>query len=187
MISKNNKKGAMEMSVGTIVTVVLLMSVLVMGLVLVRSIFTNATNAVDSIDDATMNQINKLWGDKNQKIVMYPASRDIKLKKKDDPAGFAFVVKNDLNVDSEFSYSVAIDEAYDLSNCGDSFTQEMANSYLLNSAGTFSLGPSSKMDFPELVKFNIPDGAPECTLLYKLKIMRESSTYTNPGIFLTIK
>jgi len=34
-----SKRAAMEMSVGTIVTIVLLMTVLILGLVLVRSIF----------------------------------------------------------------------------------------------------------------------------------------------------
>ena len=37
-----DKKAAMEMSVGTIVTIVLLMTVLILGLVLVRTIFSRS-------------------------------------------------------------------------------------------------------------------------------------------------
>ena len=54
MISKN-KHAAMEMSVGTIVTIVLLMAVLVLGLVLVRTIFKNSTESIDSIDEQVKN------------------------------------------------------------------------------------------------------------------------------------
>jgi len=59
LLSKN-KKGAMEMSVGTIVTIVLLMSVLVLGVFLVQKIFQSSTNVVDQVDQQVQNQINQL-------------------------------------------------------------------------------------------------------------------------------
>ena len=43
MITKMNKKAAMEMSVGTIVTIVLLMSVLVLGIFMIQKIFSGST------------------------------------------------------------------------------------------------------------------------------------------------
>jgi len=46
-----NRRAAMEMSVGTIVTIVLLMTVLILGLVLVRTIFSSAKYNVDVIDE----------------------------------------------------------------------------------------------------------------------------------------
>ena len=52
-----NKKAAMEMSVGTIVTIVLLMSVLVLGLVLITNIFSGATSSVKTIDDKVKSEI----------------------------------------------------------------------------------------------------------------------------------
>ena len=55
------KQAAMEMSVGTIVTIVLLMTVLVLGLVLVRTIFTGAIKNIDNVDKAVENQISKLF------------------------------------------------------------------------------------------------------------------------------
>ena len=49
----------MQMSVGTIVTIVLLMTVLILGLVLVRTIFGGAVENIDNIDQAVKNEINK--------------------------------------------------------------------------------------------------------------------------------
>ena len=52
-----NRKAAMEMSVGTIVTIVLLMSVLILGIFLVQKVFRSGSNAIDSVDDEIQNQI----------------------------------------------------------------------------------------------------------------------------------
>ena len=54
---KKNRKAAMEMSVGTIVTIVLLMTVLILGLVLVRTIFTGAIENINGIDQAVKSEL----------------------------------------------------------------------------------------------------------------------------------
>ena len=56
------KKAAMEMSVGTIVTIVLLMSVLILGIFLIKNIFSSAKNAIDLTDEQLNAEINELFG-----------------------------------------------------------------------------------------------------------------------------
>lgn len=58
-----NKIGAMEFTVGTIVTIVLLMSALVLGLILTRTIFVNTTTSVNTINDQVTGEINNLFGE----------------------------------------------------------------------------------------------------------------------------
>jgi hypothetical protein len=65
-----NKKGAMEMTVGTIVTIVLLMSALVLGLILTKTIFTNTTENVNVINDQVKGEINNLFGDEGTGFVI---------------------------------------------------------------------------------------------------------------------
>jgi hypothetical protein len=65
-----NKNAAMEMTVGTIVTIVLLMSALVLGLILTKTIFTNTTASVDSINDQMKSQINDLFGTEGTSFVI---------------------------------------------------------------------------------------------------------------------
>lgn len=57
-----NKKAAMEMSVGTIVTIVLLMSVLILGLVLVRNIMCSGISITDDITESVEGEIKGLFG-----------------------------------------------------------------------------------------------------------------------------
>lgn len=67
---QKNKKAAMELSIGTMVTIVLLVSVLILGLVLVRNIFTTSTESVDDINDKVKNEINNLFVDNNDKVLV---------------------------------------------------------------------------------------------------------------------
>ena len=181
-----NKKGAMEMSVGTIVTVVLLMTVLVLGLVLVKSIFSSSTNAVSQIDDAVQASISDLFSEEGKKLAIYPNNRQVKLKKDDDPRGFAFSVKNVDTEPRDFTYTIGADPNFQFSQkCGSSMTKQKADSWLLTTSGSFSLGPGNPMDMPELVLFEIPDTAPPCTIPYKLNI--DPDNYAGTTIWITIK
>jgi len=67
---KRDKKAAMEMTVGTIVTIVLLMSALVLGLILTRTIFVKTTDNVDSIDNQLKGEIQNLFGSQGKKLVI---------------------------------------------------------------------------------------------------------------------
>jgi hypothetical protein len=67
---KRDKKAAMEMTVGTIVTIVLLMSALVLGLILTRSIFKSTTENVDTIDAQLKGEIQNLFGSEGKKLII---------------------------------------------------------------------------------------------------------------------
>ena len=69
-MKKMNSKGAMEMSVGTIVTIVLLMSVLVLGLYFVQKIFASGSNAIDSVDSQVQSEINRLFSNGETKLAV---------------------------------------------------------------------------------------------------------------------
>src|SRR3990167_3393632 len=91
---RSSKRAAMEMSVGTMVTIVLLMIVLVLGIFFIQRIFSSGTNAIDTIDNEIQSQIQKLFAEEGRKVAIYPTSREIEVKRGDDPKGFAFSVKN---------------------------------------------------------------------------------------------
>jgi hypothetical protein len=63
-----NKKAAIEMSIGTIVVIVLAMTMLIMGLVLIRSIFGTATKSVNTIDSKLQGQLVDMFGDESQAV-----------------------------------------------------------------------------------------------------------------------
>ena len=73
---KTNKKAAMEMTIGTMVTIVLLVAVLVMILFFITRITESGIGAIDGIDSAVKTEIDKLFSkDSSKKIIIYPESR----------------------------------------------------------------------------------------------------------------
>src|SRR3989344_6335161 len=115
MVSKSSKRAAMEMSVGTIVTIVLLMSVLILGLVMVRTIFKGSIENIGAIDQSVKNEINKLFSEDNSRqIVIYPSSRYITIKKGQENLGFGFALRNVGEEEDTFTYEINAGEA----SCG---------------------------------------------------------------------
>ena len=188
------KRGAMEMSVGTIVTIVLLMTLLVLGIFLIQRIIGGSTDAVDAVNRQVIREINDLFGDETRKLSVFPNDREITIKRGDTPKGFAFDVRNNDGTEGHaFSYYV---EAQDHSRCGREFLgdsgKRKVERYLIGSTGEISLGPGSRMDNPEIIRFSVPEDNPLCPITYKLYIEKKeesgrTSAYSEAQILVNIK
>lgn len=181
----SGKKGAMEMSVGTIVTIVLLMGVLVLGGFLIQKIFITGTNAIDQIDAAVEDEITKLFSNEDKNLIIYPTSGDITIKKDDDPRGFAFSVQNEAGAESQsYTYEVSVQEIPD--SCG-SLTENEADGFIIGKSGEFTLGPGNRLQNSRLVRFSVPESAPSCSLFYQVIVTGDKEQSENAQIFVTIK
>ncbi len=174
------------MSMTTIVTIVLIVVTLVLALVLIRTIFTSSTNAIDQVNTAIQDQINNLFTSEGGNLQVYPASRQININRGDTPKGFGFSIKNPEIATATFTYSVS---AGDVHNCGANFTTDQANAYVLGNSGTISVGPGAILNPYILVKFTVPSSAIPCTIIYNLNVV-ETSPNNNAfptNIFVTIQ
>lgn len=182
-----NKKAAMEMSVGTIVTIVLLMSVLVLGLMLTKNIFDSSNKAITGIDEGVSNEVNNLFKVENQKLSVLPKDARATIKKGDTGSkGFAFSVRNNLEETHEFTYNVI----YVQDSCGIGSTgAETLFEFKSYPTGTFNLGSGETLDSAKKIFFKLTEGVPLCTIEFLLKIDRENNEpyHTGEQIFLTIK
>lgn len=168
-----NKHAAMEMSVGTIVTIVLLMSVLVLGIFLVQRIFTTSTSAIDQIDSQVENEINKLFASEGKKLVIYPSSREITIKKGDN-AGFGFSIRNIEQEEATFSYKVSAGEVA----CS-GITKNEADGFISlgKSRDNIMIPSGDSLENPILVKFRIPETASLCNIRYNIDIQKGGNAY----------
>ncbi|MCH7640749.1 hypothetical protein IID22_00925, partial [Patescibacteria group bacterium] len=157
----NNKKAAMEMSVGTIVTIVLLMTVLIMGLVLVRTIFKSSIENINVIDESVKSEITKLFSeDNNKKLVIYPARKQISLKK-GESGGFGFSIRNVEQTTGSFSYEVSVIEV--TANC-QMTTEAAENLIILGRSGSNIVISSGSILDAILVRYKIPESASLCNI-----------------------
>ena len=181
-----NKRAAMEMSVGTIVTIVLLMTVLILGLVLVRNIFSSATTSIDSIDQAVKNEINKLFTEDNaKKIVVIPTSRVIEIQKGEDELGFGFSIRNVLEYDEKFSYDIEATEV----SCPDSMRLSEAEDLITlgKERNNIQLPAGSAMSDPVFVRFSIPESAPPCDVRYSINVYYGSGDLYSPSLDIDLR
>ena len=185
IILPKSKRAAMEMSVGTIVTIVLLMSVLVLGIFLIQKIFKTGTSAIDQVDTKIQSEIDRLFADEDKSVVVYPKEREITISK-GDSGGFGFSIMNKEQTAGSFSYVILVGEI----GSGCQLSKEQAESLIvLGKTGTnIDLPSGSKLDDAIFVKFNIPETAPLCQIRYSLDVENNGVQYSpTVGIDLTIK
>lgn len=98
-----DKRGAIEMSMTTVVVIVLAMTMLILGLTLVRTIFSGAQYNVKSINDKVRGEINKLFVDEEQRSAIYLPSNTATVKQ-GESFGLAFAIRN-VGAEGAFTYA----------------------------------------------------------------------------------
>jgi hypothetical protein len=179
------RRAAMEMSVGTMVTIVLLMVVLVLGIFFIQKIFRSATNAIDLTDQQLTDELNKLFASgEEKKLVIYPQTMSIEIKK-GEQGGFGFAIRNRETSDGSFAYTTDLQEV--ASNC--IMTHEEAEDLLIlgKTGSNINIRSGSEMDSAKRIMFEVPESSPLCTIDYILDITKDGEAYTQAILTVKIK
>ena len=178
-----NRKAAMEMSVGTIVTIVLLMSVLILGIFLVKNIFSSAKGAIDLTDQQLEEEINSLFGDDNE-LVIYPKNRLVEVKQ-GELQEIGIGIKNLLEGTSgtkSFSYEVLVSDA---SNCAES--EEEVESWIVIGKSEENI-PIPVGDLSvQRVRVKAPVGSSLCIARFRVNVNVNEEIYATDYFDLTIE
>lgn len=185
--SFQSKKGAIELSMSTIVILVLAMSMLILGLVLVKTIFTTGTNVMKMTDAQLKSQVQKIFAE-DQELAILPDSRilEIKANSKDQ---IGLVIKNlieGVSEDTKFSYIVEIFNPSDLKKCGINTKQAMDFIVAGASSGTPILISPGKSTV-QRITFSIPTGSPLCLIRYMVTVKANNKAYATDSFDIDIK
>jgi|WetSurMetagenome_2_1015567.scaffolds.fasta_scaffold174179_2 hypothetical protein len=183
-----NKKGAIELSIGTIVIIVIAMSMLILGLVLVRTIFTSAITSVTSIDAGVKNKIQQMFSeDEQKKIALIPDQGIIELKQGEIGSGFALSIRNTPGggATSKYSYAVSVADPDIQTKCGYSELNMIGpNGKASITAGKrmddITLADGNAMDTPVHVRFSVAEDAPICIFRLQVSVTEVGGT---PGAY----
>lgn len=161
------------MSMGTIVTIILLVSVLILGIFLVQKIFGSATSAVDLTDQQLKNEINKLFSE-DKKLVIYPSTRYIEASQGEN-TGVGVGIKNLLQGaagSKTFSYEVVVSDA---SKCpeGEASVLNWIQAGRTESNIPIPVGDLSS----QKVLIRVPDGSSLCLARFRINIFAEGTAY----------
>ncbi len=160
-----SKKAAMEMSVGTIVTIVLLMSFLVLGIFLLQKIFKSGHGAIDMTDDQLRKEIQSLFSDSSEsRVVIIPNNQILKIKQGDmDEIGIG-ITNRLLGSDAgsaQFAYDLNFIED-DLRKCG--ITETAFREWLSRAEADGIRIPIGTQAYNGRIRIELPDNAPLCTI-----------------------
>ena len=174
------------MSIGTIVTIVLLMSVLILGFFLIQRIFGAAKGAIDMTEQQLYKKINELYSsDDDQRVMVYPQTGSLTIKKKKSDA-FGWSIYNDHPVEESFSSQVSVTER----GTGCAMTETQAENLISTGASRSDIrvNSGSRLTHPKKIEFVIPDTASICNIIYTLDVTdKEGTIYDSVELSLTIK
>lgn len=168
-------KGAIEMSIGTIVTIVLAMSMLILGMVLIKNIFSGSTDNVLQMNDQVKDQINKLFVE-DKRTVVYLPNQIAKITQNED-WGVAFGVKNLQKGTAEagrFHYEVTVSDPDVRTKCGIG-ERDIESWIVTGRADDMTVAPGQS--YFGIVRFLIPEGAPLCTVRFHIDVTKDNSAY----------
>lgn len=168
-----DKRAAIEMSVGTIVTIVLAMTMLIGGIMLVKNIFSGAGNIADITNEQALKQVTELYGE-DKKVAVLPASDKYKFSV-GETSSIRIVIQNLVkgkdSGSGTFSYEMS---PLDLEDCG--FSESEVYSWIIGEKEDgISIAPGE--NYQSVVAINIPDGTPFCTFRIRINTFYGSDSY----------
>lgn len=172
-----DKRGAVELSISTIVIVVLAVSMLVLGLVLVRSIFKGATSVAEMSDEQLKNQMNELYGD-TKKVSVYPDSKKISVALEDGEGAFGIGIRNTETGSSsnlKFAYTIVVADPEVQKKCGVS-SEQMLSKISVGKSGE-NIAIASGDSYVTKVRFTVGTGDPICLVRYGIQVMVNGEVY----------
>jgi hypothetical protein len=160
------KKGAMELSIGTIVVIVLAMAMLILGLVLVRTIFKGATESVNDLSDKVKGEITNLFVDESSKIVVkLGADKTARIKAGTENFGVGIGAKTSDGsaATGELQYKLSLDESA-RENCLSILKAKKTEELFTQKLGSFSQFDQFQGDTAfAIIQMSIPEGTTLCT------------------------
>ncbi len=170
-----DRRGAIELSVGTIVIIVLAMSMLILGLVLVKNIFSGSSENILQMNDKVKDQINKLFVE-DKRTVVYLPNQIAKIEQNED-WGIAFGIKNLARGTAEagkFKYEVTVSDPDVRQKCGIS-ERDIESWVATGRADSMTITPGES--YYGIVRFLIPENAPLCTVRFHVDVKLDNQPY----------
>jgi|SRR3989344_2436158 len=191
MVKKNTSRGgALELSIGTIVVIVIGMSMLILGLVLVRTIFSGARGSVDTLNDQVMNEIVDLFGDESGNLLIKLGSTNSVTVKPGDEFNVAIGAQHPAGESitrNTIQYRIQLDEAGS-DNCVRKIGKTGAEGLFATPVNVWNdLGSFAGSTGAALIQIKVPDGTPVCSQKVNVDVKLRESAQPFEGDFFILE
>ena len=159
-----NKKAAMELSIGTIVIIVIAITMLILGIVFVRSIMCGAIGLTGDLNDKVTSEINDLFGATGGEIQCLGSTGDpVKMIPGDQN-----IVYCGVKAPVEAKYSATIQ-----AEGGKYITDSEARKWLRDDVWGPVTIPAGDDLAKKVIKVDVPDNAAEDTITFIVSFKRD--------------
>jgi hypothetical protein len=185
-----NKRGAIELSMSTVVIVVLSMILLIGGIVLVQKILSGGNEIIEVNNNNIMTKLSELYSEKEPITLLLGASKVAEIKADGKPVnvGFGSSTSDGDGDIGEMEYTLSLD-TYSSKNCveilgGEEKVGEFINKDLNTPIGYWDNYDGSG-NVGAIIEFIVPEGTKRCT--QKIQISVNDGTVSRGGNSFTLK
>jgi len=173
------KKRGMELTISTLVVIILALMMLIVGTIIVKKTYCAAITGVTSMDDLTRQQIMNLFSQQDNKVAVKELENEIS---RGIYYGVGFIIENEDKITSAgFSYNI---NAIDLGDCP--ISEQDAEDYIVSgNSGTATIAAGDT--FSDVVEFMVPKDAPLCSLKYQIEVEKNGEFYGSARFQVIIK
>jgi len=159
------KTAAMELSIGTIVIIVIAITMLIMGIVFVRTIMCGALGLTGDINNKVKGEINSLFGSTGAEVQCIGVSGEpVRMV-----PGKTNIVYCGIRAPQSAKYSITLTEYRAIS-----LTENEIKGWIVDDSWEGDVAPGD--DIPKkAIRINIPDNAPEETLTLQVVVEKDGS------------
>lgn len=162
------KRGAIELSIGTIVIIVLATSLLVLGLVLIKNIFSGATESVEVLNDKVISSMSGLFTEEGEDlIVKLGPDQTARIKPNSGDFGIAIAARtaDGSSTDRErMQYRLELETDTNVENCVKLLDAPRVRNLFITPLNAFrGFDKFQGANAFALIELNIPKGTPVCS------------------------
>ncbi len=163
--SKRRKKGALELSIGTIVVIVIAITMLILGIVFVRSVMCGAMGLTGELNSKVKGEINKLFGSTGGEVqCLGQSSEPVKII-----PGKTSNIWCGIKAPQTAKYSITLVDYNGIYS-----SKSEIKKWITIDSWTGTVAPGD--DVPKkVIMLNVPENAPEDTIRLKIVIKKEGT------------
>lgn len=175
-----SKSGAIEMSIGTIVIIVIAITMLVFGIVFVRNVMCSAISLTAQTSDGAKSEITKLFGATGNEVqCIGSAGESVALT-----PGRMNIIYCGVKAKVAAQYSIDVTKIV----AGSGIPDAKLQSWIVAGEKSWTGAVSPGDDVPKkILRLNIPDDAPEENIIVSVEIKKDNQVISSQDLDLAIK
>lgn len=180
-----SKKAAIELSIGTMVIIVLAMSMLILGLVLIKNIFVGSTETVNELNEKVRSAVSSLFSDEGADVVVKLGS-DHTARIKADTTNFGIAIgartPDGSSTDrTRLQYKLSLDTITEKSCLKTLGAAKLKELFITPLDKYLPFDEADKSNVFARVSLNIPKGTSACTQKVYVDV-KDTAPASNPNV-----